>query len=79
LFEDKAVKLVIEFDYAKNENREVSKIRMDVESMHKTKEEGRKGMGEGRRERGGGGGGGRGEGEGRERRKKENKSKNGAA
>jgi len=66
LFEEKVVKLVIEFDHSKNENREVSKIRMDVESMHKTKGE----RGEGRGE---GGGGGEGE------KKKENKSKKGAA
>jgi len=45
LFGDKEVKLIIEFDHSKNGNREVSKIRMDVESMHKTKGERRQGNG----------------------------------
>ena len=66
LFEDEVGKLVIEFNYSKSENGEVSKIRMDVESMHETKEERREGNGNGRGEKGEG----RGEGEGRERRRR---------
>jgi len=61
LFEDEVGKLVIEFNYSKSENGEVSKIRMDVESMHETKEERREGNGNGRGEGGG---------EGRERRRR---------